>query len=356
MDGFLDATAAVLVDGWTVIGSFVAVSLLVARLVGTLVDRRHVDRRGVGPLGGAALGVLPGCGGAIAVVSLYGSGSVRFGTLLAALVATAGDSAFVLLSVTPRVAALTYGIAFLTALALGLAVNAYGLAFGRVERLGQAVEAATGGGRARAGPTSEDRAGAPGRLCVALVGGLWLAAAVGLAVGLYRMGGGNVPRLLPGLPVGVPTLAAVLGVVLSVVVWAGAGRSVDPGWGRLRTAAAEATVGTAPVVAGAVAALAGYRGLAATVDLGAVRGILAGPTGAVAGGLLGAVPGCGVHVGVVTGYVEGAVPLAALVANAISQDGDALFALLAVDRVAAVVATVYTVLPGIAVGGLVSAL
>ena len=50
------------------------------------------------------------------------------------------------------------------------------------------------------------------------------------------------------------------------------------------------------------------------------------------------------------------MPLAALVANAISQDGDALFALLAVDRVAAVVATVYTVLPGIAVGVLVSAL
>jgi hypothetical protein len=67
------------------------------------------------------------------------------------------------------------------------------------------------------------------------------------------------------------------------------------------------------------------------------------------------IPGCGVHIGIATAFVEGAVPPSVLVANAISQDGDALFALFAIDRTAAVVATVYTAVPAVAVGLAVSA-
>jgi len=358
MDGLTAAATALVLDAWTAIGSFVAVSLLVARLVGSLADGRAVGllrRRGVGPLGGAVLGVIPGCGGAIAVVSLYGSGTVRFGTVLAALIATAGDSAFVLLAVAPRVALLTYGVAFLTAVAVGLAVTELGLASDRLERVGRAVGRTTEGLEADGGaPWYRGRA-LVGPLRRAAIAGWWLAAAVGLAVGLHRMVAGEVPRLpVPGLPVGVPTLAAVLGVALS------AGLLVLPEHplpgGRLRTAARAAAVESAPIVAWVVVALAGYRVLVATVEVGALAAAVAGPAAAVTGGLLGAVPGCGLHVGVVTAYAEGALPLSAVVANAISQDGDALFALLAVDRTAAVVATVYTALPGVAVGLAVAAL
>lgn len=114
--------------------------------------------------------------------------------------------------------------------------------------------------------------------------------------------------------------------------------------GRLRAVA----VGAAPVVAWVVTGLAGYRGLAAVVDAGATPPV-GGPLTAVVGGLLGVVPGCGVHVGFVTGDTEGAVRASALVANAISQGGDAVFALFAVDRGAAV-AAVYTALPAVAIG------
>jgi hypothetical protein len=358
MDGLTAAGMTLLLDAWTVIGSFVAVSLLVARLAESLADGRTVrllSRRGIGPLGGAALGAIPGCGGAIAVVSLYGRGTARFGTVLAALVATAGDSAFVLLTVAPRIALVTYGITFLTGVVLGVVATEFGLAPDRVKRTGRAVGAATGDVEADGGTPQRRGGRLASVLRTSAVTGWWLAAVVGLAVGLHRMIVGGVPQLPgAGLAVGVPTLAAVLGVTLSI----GLSTLPDPPvrGGSFRTAAVAAAVKSAPIVTWVVAALAGYRALVATIETGALATTVAGPAAVVTGGLLGAIPGCGVHVGVVTAYADGVLPLSAIVANAISQDGDALFALLAVDRTAAVVATVYTVVPGVAVGLAVAAL
>ncbi|HZJ83591.1 MAG TPA: putative manganese transporter [Clostridia bacterium] len=53
------------------------------------------------PLIGAFLGITPGCGGAIFIMPLYVKGSVSFGTVVATLIATAGDSAFVTLTQAP---------------------------------------------------------------------------------------------------------------------------------------------------------------------------------------------------------------------------------------------------------------
>ncbi len=44
------------------------------------------------------------------------------------------------------------------------------------------------------------------------------------------------------------------------------------------------------------------------------------------------------------------VPFAALLANAISQDGDALFPLLAIDRRSSLIATVITTIPALLLG------
>lgn len=356
------AGGPVLVDAWTAIGSFVAVSLVVANLVGSLVDRQTVGslvaRPGAGPLGGALLGTVPGCGGAIAVVSLYRGGTVGFGTLLAALAATAGDSAFVLVAVAPRTALLTYAVAFVTAVSFGVVVNAYDLAPDRVtvtKRATSEPRADTSrpdGGQVSPGG-SAGRPLATGLRDLALVV-WWIAVVAGFAVGAHRMVFRDVPGvLLSGRPVGVIGVSA-LGVALSV------GFAVAPDrWlrssrrGGLRNAAADAAVESAPVVAWVVVALGGVRGLIAGVDAGAALGVVGGePLAPVVGGLIGVIPGCGVHVGVVTAYAEGAVPVSALVANAISQDGDALFALFAADRTAAVVATVYS-LPPATIAGLV---
>ena len=47
------------------------------------------------------LGALPGCGGAIVVVTQYIQGRVSFGSLVAVLTATMGDAAFLLLAAEP---------------------------------------------------------------------------------------------------------------------------------------------------------------------------------------------------------------------------------------------------------------
>lgn len=354
------AGGPIVVDAWTAIGSFVAVSLVVANLVESVVDRQTVGslvaRPGAGPLGGALLGMIPGCGGAIAVVSLYRSGTAGFGTLLAALVATAGDSAFVLIAVAPRTALLTYAVAFVTAVSFGVVVNACDLAPDRVTITERATpEPRADAGRPDGGRVSaEDDAGRPlatGVRDLALVV-WWIAAVTGFTVAAHRMVFREVPGVLSsGRPVSVVGVSA-LGVGLSV------GFAVAPDrWlrssrrGRLRNAAADAAVESAPVVAWVVVALGGVRALAARVDAGAALGVGGGePLAAVVGGLIGVIPGCGVHVGVVTAYAEGAVPVSALVANAISQDGDALFALLAADRTAAVVATIYSLPPAVMAG------
>lgn len=68
---------------------------------------------------GAFLGVTPGCLGAFTVVSLYSHRAVGFGALVAAMIATSGDEAFVMFSMFPLQALWLSAILFVVALAAG---------------------------------------------------------------------------------------------------------------------------------------------------------------------------------------------------------------------------------------------
>ena len=65
--------------------------------------------------------------------------------------------------------------------------------------------------------------------------------------------------------------------------------------------------------------------------------------------LVGFVPGCRLQVLVATLYLNGVLPFAALIGNASSNDGDALFPAIALNPRAALIATVYTVIPALVV-------
>lgn len=77
-----------------------------------------------GVLVGALLGVIPGCLGGFATVSLYTHGLLSFGALVAMMIASAGDEAFVMLAAIPGDAlwifALLFGIAIVTGLVTDL--------------------------------------------------------------------------------------------------------------------------------------------------------------------------------------------------------------------------------------------
>ena len=75
-----------------------------------------------------------------------------------------------------------------------------------------------------------------------------------------------------------------------------------------------------------------------------------GPLLPLIGILVGFIPGCGPQVLVATLYINGVVPFAALIGNAISNDGDALFPAIALNPRAAVVATAYSAIPALIVG------
>ncbi|MEA3241938.1 MAG: putative manganese transporter [Pseudomonadota bacterium] len=68
---------------------------------------------------GAVLGVVPGCLGAFTVVSLYSHRTLSFGALVAAMIATSGDEAFVMFSMVPVEALWLSAILFVVALAAG---------------------------------------------------------------------------------------------------------------------------------------------------------------------------------------------------------------------------------------------
>ena len=66
--------------------------------------------------------------------------------------------------------------------------------------------------------------------------------------------------------------------------------------------------------------------------------------------LVGFIPGCGPQIIVTTLYLAGIVPFAAQIANAISNDGDALFPAIAMAPRTAILATIYTGIPALLIG------
>ena len=81
--------------------------------------------------------------------------------------------------------------------------------------------------------------------------------------------------------------------------------------------------------------------------------LASGPITVIIGAVLGIIPGCGVQVIFISLYAKGAMPFAALIANSISQDGDALFPLIAMDKKSALWATILTTIPALLVGFIV---
>ena len=74
---------------------------------------------------GAILGLIPGCIGGFAVVSLYTHRMLSFGALVAMMVASTGDESFIMLAVIPKTAIILFALLFLLAVATGLLVDKF---------------------------------------------------------------------------------------------------------------------------------------------------------------------------------------------------------------------------------------
>ena len=72
---------------------------------------------------GALLGIVPGCVGGFAAVSLYTHRLLTFGALVAMMICSSGDEAFVMLAMIPKEALILCGIVLVLGIVVGLLVD-----------------------------------------------------------------------------------------------------------------------------------------------------------------------------------------------------------------------------------------
>jgi hypothetical protein len=377
-------------EGFVQVSGFVGATILLFSLVQYRFDGRLTEwlkrNERAQPLVGALLGLTPGCGGAIIAMPLYIRGTVSFGTVVAALAATAGDAAFVILALAPEAALYAYGLAFVSAVLFGYAIDLWGLGVGRVDRMVEHMShPVTDGGFAttsvaEGGPSipDYDESGSHDRgdgLPIYLPNSrlverashaihvLWWVVLVGALVAgvMYLARGAEEPVWeIAASYDGLFTVAGLAGTTLSFYLYfVGRHYIGDGDTGRARDSfaslyttfqhtAMETAMVTVWVIGGYLLYEYGMAIFALDIQsLAASAGVLA----PIAGAAIGLIPGCAAHIVFAQLYaVEEAIPFSALTANAISQDGDALFPLVAIDMKAAIVATVYTTIPAVIVG------
>ena len=278
----------------------------------------------------ALLGALPGCGGAVVVVTRYSAGELSFGAVAAVLTATMGDAAFLLLAREPLTGLLMIAVGFVVGTLWGWLIDAvHGKDFLRV-----------------AVPPEAEAVREPQRLPPALWM-LWGAVLVpGLVFGIWKLTGSDPPALWA-------QIVGVGGALLSLLLWAASptqatallrGHRAQP---VLERVARNTNYVTVWVVLGFFAyelatGVAGWDLAGAFATVPALLPLM--------GAVVGFLPGCGPQIVVTTLYLQGAIPLSAQVANAISNDGDALFPAIAVAPRAAILATLYTAVPALVLG------
>ncbi len=387
MQQILDILVFSIRDGFVQVSAFVAITVLLFSYVQYRTDGRVMEfleqNEHLQPIAGGLLGLTPGCGGAIVIMPLYIRGTVSFGTVVATLCATAGDSAFVILAVAPEAALYAYGMAFVAGVVFGYMIDAWGLGIGRLDR---AVEQIRGSfddrGFATTSVASEapsvpepasppfvdDEVGPEGEQEESLLTRVshvahvawWIVAATGLFAGVMYLwrGAPEVPVEFGLDFVGLFTVSGLIGTPLSFFLYFVARHHIDDGdAGRVRESfsstyetlkhtAMETSMVTVWVIAAYL--LYEYTMVLFALDI-RVLSEAAGLFAPTAGVLLGLVPGCGPQIVFAGVYANGGIPFSALVGNAISQDGDALFPLMAVDLKAAIIATIYTTFPALVV-------
>ncbi|MDZ7731237.1 MAG: putative manganese transporter [Natrialbaceae archaeon] len=374
-------------DGYVQVSAFVAITVLLFSYIqyrtrGVLLKKLEANRQ-LQPLAGACMGLTPGCGGAIVMMPLYIRGSVSFGTVVATLAATAGDSAFVILALAPEAALYAYGMAFVAAIGFGYAIDWFGLGVGFVDRavsqIGRPVtdggatadvvgrssnpaheyEGASPGHTHETGPDRESHLLTPVSHFVHVT--WWAAAVAALVLGvLYLLRGApEVPITLGLSYAGAFTVVGLTGTSLSFYLYFVGRHYIGEGSvGRARESFANtyetlqhAAMETSFVTVWVLVAylLYEYPVFLFELDIGAMAAA-AGLLAPIAGALIGLIPGCGPQIVLAGAYAQGGIPFSTLVANAISQDGDALFPLIAIDKQAAIIASIYTTIPALIVG------
>jgi hypothetical protein len=324
-----EITRAMMTDAYVQVSAFVAATLLIFYGAERLF---HFDmgqalkgsKRWQVPIA-SLLGATPGCGGAIVVVAAYSSGNVGFGAVVAALTSTMGDAAFLLIATRPDAAAVVLPLSFAVGILSGWIVDAL--------------------------PAIRLQPSAAGCAYVSLIGRIRAKdiAYFGIFLPGIVLGASQLLRLPFYDTLGsLPMIVGLAGTATGLWIWATSPvQAMTNSADAPLTRVAEETSFISVWVIGAYLAYeftVTYSGLDLAMLFNSVAPFLP-----IAGVLVGLIPGCGPQVLVTTLFVNGLIPFSALIGNAISNDGDALFPAIALNPKAAIIATLYSTVPAILV-------
>ena len=376
-------------DAFLAVTVFVAAMILLFSWLQFITAGRFVvwirENRRLQPVIGAMMGLTPGCGGAIIVMPMYARGYVTYGTVIATLIATLGDAAFVLIGavfqdssyLTPVI--VVHATSFVVGVLWGYGVDSieitpttplgrFGPKFGTDEPLGEEVaKAMEGKDSLIENLPRENPEGWGYRVLHQGYRIWWLVTAVGLCLailllGWYAQDPEYSPELVwdPTTRDGIVTWVGFIGTTLSIILYVSSKNffadDTEATIGDKLNSLDETLVHAASETAFVTFwVLIAYLVFEFGMLLSGIKESDMSEHGSGAGAVLvaatiGLIPGCGPQIIAITAYVEGIISFPALVANAISQDGDALFPLLVRHKVASIWATIHTTLPAIIVG------
>ena len=313
-------------DAYTQVTVFVAATLLL------FFSLEHFFKIDVGALmerGGmwqvptaSCLGALPGCGGAVVAITAFARGNITLGAMVAALISTMGDAAFLLLAKAPLTYVKVILISFSAAVICGWLVDRF--------HRGELYNTETQNLELKEIGMLRIR----DKIYMAIAfPGLVLGSMQLMQVDIYGLGD---PVLLIGLT----------GAILSVMIWATSPvnavtvHSDHP----FTRSTEESSFVTAWVISAYLAYEYANSFLGLDLAVLSESALIFIPLLAI---LIGFIPGCGPQILVTTLYLNGIIPFAALIGNAISNDGDALFPAIALTPKMAIIATLYSAIPAI---------
>ena len=280
------------------------------------------------------LGALPGCGGAIVVVTQYIQGRISFGSLVAVLTATMGDAAFLLLTAEPLTGLFIFGLGAFVGIISGYIVDQI-----------HGVNYLQGDSKIKVEFEKISKN------FVSKFNIFWALIFIpGFVIGLFVAFQQDVDQLL-AIPDGLSIVYSIgaAGAILCIFMW-----SLNPlsdfqcSTDRSRNLLTRVVDTTNFVTTWVICGFLTFEIFIYFTEYNLKTffeiWLPFVPLMAVFFGFL---PGCGPQIVVTTFYLNGSIPLSAEIGNAISNDGDALFPAIALTPKAAIIATLYSAVPAI---------
>jgi hypothetical protein len=336
VNDFGDVVRQALIDAYLQVSVFVGFTLFIFIGMDTLTKFNIpyvLDRtKKFHVIMASLLGALPGCGGAIVVVTQYIQGRISFGSLVAVLTATMGDAAFLLLASEPFT---------------GLFIFALGASVGALT--GYVVDKIHGESYLQGNSKLKVEFEKLKKTFVSKFNIFWtLIFLPGFIVGLFVAFQQDLDSILK-TPEGFSVVASLglAGAILSIFMW-----SLNPlsdfqcSTDRTRSLLSRVVDTTNFVTTWVICGFLVFEIFMyiTSYDLKVFFDIWL-PFIPLMAILFGFLPGCGPQIIVTTFYLNGFIPLSAEIGNAISNDGDALFPAIALAPKAAIIATLYSAIP-----------